>query len=100
MKDIQYYINERGQAPIIDVNDPSFKNRVKYSKPDWDEWVKMWKENEFGKDILIGNYDNSKDIFLIYKLNHNQKIVDHIGTYNKDTEELYCDDIKLFGNEV
>ena len=35
---------------------------------------------------------------LVYKSNNSKKMMEHIASYNKKTQTLYCDDIKLFGN--
>ena len=85
MKDIVSKINENGS---------SFSEQVKYSKSDWEKWKKETKE-----DVFIGNYENEPDLELIYIPNHKEKTMDHIGTYNKKTGVLFCNDINLFGNE-
>lgn len=88
MKDIVSKINEYKE------DNGSFGYEVKYSKSDWEKWKKETKE-----DIFIGNYDDNPNLELIYIPNHKDKTMKHIATYNKKTEILWCDDIKLFGNE-
>ena len=85
MKDIVSKINESGS---------SFSEQVKYSKSDWEKW-----KNETKEDVLIGNYENEPNLELVYIPNHKEKTMDHIGTYNKQSQILFCDDIKLFGHE-
>ena len=87
MKDIITKINESG-------NGSSFSEEVKYSKSDWEKWKKETKE-----DVLIGNYEREPNLELVYIPNHKEKTMDHIGTYNKTAQILFCDDIKLFGHE-
>ena len=96
MKNINEYI-------ISEMNDGiaySFSKKVKYSKSDWDKWLKMWKDNKFDKDIFVGELNNEPDLELVYKQDHNKKVIRHIATYNKKKGILMCDDINLFGNEV
>ena len=76
-----------------------FKETVKYSKSDWNEWVKLMEKEQWGKDILIGNYESAPDLTVIYRADHKNHIMDHIGSYDNKKEILYCDDIHLFGNE-
>lgn len=77
-----------------------FKEKVKYSLKDWEKWLKLVEKEEFGKNLYIGNYDNDPNITLVYKANDKDKHMDHIATYNHEKGVLYCDDIKLFGNEI
>ena len=73
----------------------TFKNEVRYSKSDWEKWKKATT-----KDVLVGNYEDDKDLELVYIPDHNDKKIEHIGTYNKKKEILWCDDIAFFGHEV
>ena len=93
MKDIQSFIYESGNAGHAQ-NGSSFKEKVKYSLSDWEKWKKETEE-----DVLIGNYENEPNLELVYIPNHKDKIMDHIGTYNKSAQVLFCDDIKIFGHE-
>lgn len=68
---------------------------MKYTKSDWEKWKKETKE-----DVLVGNYENSPELELVYIPNHKAKTMEHIATYNTKTQVLFCDDINLFGNEV
>lgn len=89
MKNLITYINESNK------NDSSFSEEVKYSKADWEKWKK-----ETNEDVFIGNYESEPNLELVYMPNHKDKTMNHIATYNKSSEILFCDDIKLFGNEV
>ena len=93
MKDIISKINESGNAGHV-KNGSSFSEQVKYSKSDWEKWKKETKE-----DVLIGNYESEPNLELVYIPNHKDKIMNHIATYNKQAQILFCDDIKLFGHE-
>ena len=93
MKDIVSKINESSNAGHA-KNGSSFSEEVKYSKSDWEKWKKETKE-----DVLIGNYESEPNLEVVYIPNHKDKIMNHIGTYNKQAQILFCDDIKLFGHE-
>ena len=73
----------------------TFKNKVKYSKADWEKWKKA-----AGEDVFVGNYEDDKDLELAYIQNSDGKKMQHIGTYNNKKEILWCDDIEFFGHEV
>ena len=88
MKDIVSKINEYKE------DNGSFANEVKYSNSDWEKWKKETKE-----DVMVGNYDAEPEIELVYIPDHKNRTMEHIGTYNKKKEVLFCDDIKLFGHE-
>lgn len=86
MKDLNQFIKESvGNA---------FKHEVKYSSIDWKKFKK-----DTNKEVFIGNYEDDPNIELAYMQNRYTKTLKHIGTYNKKTHVLYCDDIHLFGNE-
>ena len=87
MKDIVTKINEYKE------DNGSFSEEVKYLKSDWEKWKKETKE-----DVLIGNYESEPNLELVYIPNHKGKTMDHIATYNKTAQILFCDDIKLFGH--
>lgn len=86
MKDIILKINESSGS--------SFSEQIKYSKSDWEKWKKETKE-----DVFVGNYENDPNLELVYIPNDKDKTMNHIASYNKKTEILFCDDIKLFGHE-
>ena len=92
MKDILSKLNE---SIHNESKGSAFENEVKYSKSDWEKWKK-----DSIKDLFVGNYENEPDLELVYIPNHKTRMMDHIATYNKKTETLFCDDINLFGNEV
>lgn len=93
MRQINEYINHKEGGS-------SFENEVKYSKSDWEKWLKLVNKEEFGKDLMVGNYESEPELILVYKANHDKKMMDHIATYNTKKEILWCDDINLFGNEI
>ena len=92
MKSLIDKISESGNAGHV-KNGSSFSEEVKYSKSDWEKWKKETKE-----DVLIGNYESEPNLELVYIPNHKEKTMDHIATYNKTAQILFCDDIKLFGH--
>lgn len=94
MKNIVEKIYESGNAGHV-KNGSSFSEEVKYSKSDWEKW-----KEETKKDILVGNYESEPTLELVYIPNHKNKTMEHIATYNKSAEILFCDDIKIFGHEV
>ena len=86
MKDLNQFIKESvGNA---------FKREVQYSSIDW----KKFKKNT-NKEVFIGNYESAPDLTVIYRADHKNHTMDHIGSYDNKKEILYCDDIHLFGNE-
>jgi len=95
MKTLNKYINENQSQ--LDKGS-KFNEQVKYSKEDWEKWLKLIDKEEYGKDLLIGNYEESPELILVYKVNHDKKMMDHIASYNSKKEILYTDDINLFGN--
>lgn len=95
MKSLISYVNENE-----DFIDPSFKEKVKYSNDDFEKWQKeIHNDNILGKKIFISPYED-ESLMLVYLRKDDSNIISHIATYNKKTEVLYCDDIKIFGNEV
>jgi len=94
MKDITTKISESVTHIESESSGKAFKEQVKYSKSDWEKWKKETKE-----DVMVGNYDAEPEIELVYIPNHKERTMQHIGTYNKKKQILYCDDIKLFGHE-
>ena len=97
MKTLNRYINEtKSQLG----GGSKFENEVKYSKSDWEKWLQLIKKEEYGKDLLIGNYEDNPELTLVYKTNDKEKMMDHIASYDTKKEILYTDDINLFGNEA
>lgn len=93
MKSLSSYVNE-------DFAGQSFKEKVKYTNKDFDSWQNtISKDHDLGKKILISPYED-ESLMLIYLRKDDSNIIDHIGTYNKKTETLYCNDINIFGNVV
>lgn len=97
MKRLNEYINETTKQ---EGGGSKFDHEVKYSKSDWDKWLKLVDKEEYGKDLMIGNYESQPELTLVYRANHEKKMMDHIASYNTKKEILYTDDINLFGNEV
>ena len=95
MKTLNQYINEMNDNIAY-----SFKEKIKYSKSDWEKWIKMWKDNKFGKDYFVGELNDEPDLILVYKQDDKEKLIRHIATYNIKKQILCCDDINLFGNEI
>jgi len=109
MKQLSKYIGESHSTDYTNKTSPylgRFKHEVKYSKEDWDKWVKLVEKEKWGDDIMIGTYDSAPELTVVYKAEHEKSIMgrkgfmDHIASYNKEKEILWCDDIKLFGNDV
>ena len=90
MKDLINFINEQNN-----MNGPSFKEEVKYTKSDWDKWKKNRPD-----EIYVGTDNDYKGLEVVYVVNHKTKTVDHIASYDPKKQILFCDDIKLFGHEV
>lgn len=68
-----------------------FKNEIKYSITSWDEWKQNRAEN-----VYVGGYDNEPDIEVVYVVNDENKTLEHIATYNKKEQVLFCDDVDMF----
>ena len=96
MKNIIDFITENNSD---EIKGSSFKEKVKYSKKDFDKWVELWRDDKLSKEIMISPYSKDTELVLIYLINHSQKQVQHIASYNVKDEILMTDDIKLFGNE-
>lgn len=90
MKTLNSYINEQH-------NGSKFADEVKYSNADFNKWMKHITDNKLTDDIVVSE---EEDLTLIYLLDGKTKKLKHIATYNKKSEVLSCDDIKLFGNEI
>lgn len=76
----------------------SFGRRFRMSKKDFEAWQKATSKNGLA---YVRDLDGVKVCYIdsfdkIYKRN----IPKHIGTWNPETEELFCDDVSLFGHEV
>ena len=93
MKGIVSKINESNEKI---KSSSSFKEKVKYSRESWDEWLGQFYTGKTNKHIMLGN-DPDSGVILIYLKNSNN--LTHIGTYNPKTTVLMTDDIQLFGNE-
>jgi len=103
MKSISEFINESKPYSIDYTHrtmptQGNFKEKVKYSKSDWDKWIKLMEKEEWGKDILIGNYESSPELTVVYRVNNKNHTMDHIASFDNNKEILYCDDINIFGN--
>lgn len=96
MKNIKDFITENNSG---EIKGSSFKEKVKYSKKDFDKWVELWRDGKLSKEVMISPYSKDTELVLIYWVNHSQKQVQHIASYNVKDEILMTDDINLFGNE-
>lgn len=95
MKSITDFITEKYAG---EREGSSFKEKVKYSKKDFDKWVDLWRDDKLSKEIMISPYGKDTKLVLIYWVNHSAKQVQHIASYDIKNEILMTDDIKLFGN--
>lgn len=90
MKSIQSYITEgKGEA---------FTNQVKYSKEDIKKWIKA-----AGDSFEVCNATDSDALLIYKKLNKKDEFgstIEHVATYFIKKEELFTDDINLFGHEA
>jgi hypothetical protein len=93
MKNINDFIIEKYAG---EREGSSFKDKVKYSKKDFDKWVELWRDDKLSKEVMISPYGKDTELVLIYLINNSQKQVQHIASYNVKDEILMTDDIKLF----
>ena len=96
MKDINNFITEKYAD---EQEESSFKDKIKYSKKDFNEWIELWKDDKLSKEVMISPYGKDTEIVQIYWVNHSQKQIQHIASYNVKDEILMTNDIKLFENE-
>lgn len=59
MKNIKDFITEKYTG---ELEGSSFKDKVKYSKKDFDKWVELWRDDKLSKEVMISPY--SKDTEL------------------------------------
>jgi hypothetical protein len=95
MKCLDKYISEKYAG---EREGSSFKDKVKYSKKDFDKWVELWRDDKLSKEVMISPYGKDTKFVLIYWVNHSQKQIQHIASYDIENETLMTDDIKLFEN--
>lgn len=95
MKKITDFITEKYAG---EREGSSFKEKVKYSKKDFDKWVELWRDDKLSKQVMISPYGKDTKLVLIYWINQSTKQVQHIASYDIKNEILMTDDIKLFGN--
>lgn len=75
------------------VNGSAFKEKASMDLSAWNDWKETAaKEHE---DYIVYE-DTDAGIFLVYI---NKKPLQHIATYNVEEQEVYCDDLSLFGLE-
>lgn len=86
MKTIKELINESGSDAY---GKGAFSKIVKCSNNEYLKWKKDTKDN---KNLMFGEVNNYPQYELIYLVNHEKKMVEHIATYNTKKEELYSDD--------
>jgi hypothetical protein len=93
MKGILEFINESSKDAW---QGSGFSNHIKYSNNDYLKWKKVIKSND---SVLFGELNGYPELELIYLIKKDNKKIEHIGTYNSKKEELFTDDINLFGHE-
>lgn len=76
----------------------SFGQRFRMSKKDFEAW-----RNTTSKAGLayVRDLDGVKACYIdSFDKDYKRNMPKHIGTWNPETEELFCDDVSLFGHEV
>lgn len=76
----------------------SFGQRFRMSKKDFEAW-----QNATSKTGLayVRDLDGVKACYVdSFDKDCKRNMPKHIGTWNPETEELFCDDVSLFGHEV
>lgn len=76
----------------------SFGQRFRMSKKDFEAW-----QDTISKAGLayVRDLDGVKACYVdSFDKNYKRNMPKHIGTWNPETEELFCDDASLFGHEV
>ena len=97
MKNINDFITEKYAD---EQEGRSFKDKVKYPKKAFDKWMELWKDDKLSNEFMISPYNKDTEIVKIYWVNHSEKQVQHIASYNVKDEMLMADDIKkLFKNK-
>jgi hypothetical protein len=90
MKSLEEYIFLES---IKVVNGSAFKEKAAMDMSAWNDWKEAAaKEHE---DYVVYE-DPEAGLSLVYI---NKKPLQHIATYNMQEQEVYCDDLDMFGIE-
>ena len=83
---------------ILKEDGRSFDQRFRMSKKDFEAWQKATSEDGLA---YVRDLDGVKACYIdSFDKNCKRNMPKHIGTWNPETEELFCDDASLFGHEV
>lgn len=76
----------------------SFGQRFRMSKKDFEAWQDTTSKANLA---YVRDLDGVKACYIDgFDKNYKRSMPKHIGTWNPETEELFCDDVSLFGHEV
>lgn len=76
----------------------SFGQRFRMSKKDFEAWQDTTSKAGLA---YVRDLDGVKACYVdSFDKNYKRNMPKHIGTWNPETEELFCDDVSLFGHEV
>ena len=98
----QYYNSdgelEESIKKTLKEDDRSFGQRFRMSKKDFEAWQKATSKDGLA---YVRDLDGVKACYIdSFDKNYKRNMPKHIGTWNPETEELFCDDVSLFGHEV
>ena len=83
---------------ILKEDGRSFGQRFRMSKKDFEAWQKATSKDGLA---YVRDLDGVKACYVdSFDKNYKRNMPKHIGTWNPETEELFCDDVSLFGHEV
>lgn len=76
----------------------SFGQRFRMSKKDFEAWQDTTSKADLA---YVRDLDGVKACYIdSFDKDYKRNMPKHIGTWNPETEELFCDDVSLFGHEV
>lgn len=76
----------------------SFGQRFRMSKKDFEAWQDTTSKADLA---YVRDLDGVKACYIDgFDKNYKRNMPKHIGTWNPETEELFCDDVSLFGHEI
>lgn len=76
----------------------SFGQRFRMSKKDFEAWQDTTSKADLA---YVRDLDGVKACYIEgFDKNYKRNIPKHIGTWNPETEELFCDDVSLFGHGI
>lgn len=83
---------------VLKEDSRSFSQRFRMSKKDFEAWQKATSKDGLA---YVKDLDGVKACYVdSFDKNYKRNMPKHIGTWNPETEELFCDDVSLFGHEV